>query len=93
MTIHWTQKAQNDLVSIGLYIKNDNAEIARKFIMAIRKRVLMLKENPGIGRIVPEINQVDIKELIFKNYRFVYKMKSESIDILIVFEGHKLLEL
>jgi len=93
MKINWTQKAQNNLISIGLYIKNDNPGIARKFLGAIRKRVLILKENPQIGRIVPGLNQADIRELIFKNYRIVYKLKSQDIDILTVFEGHKLLKL
>jgi plasmid stabilization system protein ParE len=54
---------------------------------------LILKENPEIGRIVPEINQADIRELIFKHYRIEYKIKSQRIDILTVFEGHRLLEL
>ena len=93
MKIKWTQKAQKDLISIGLYIKNDNPEIARKFIIAIRKRVMILKDNPQIGRMVPELNKADIRELLFKNYRIVYKLQENDIDILTVFEGHKLLEL
>ena len=91
--INWTQKAQQDLISIGLYIKEDNPEIAGKFLSEIRKRVLMLKENPQIGRVVPELNQTELRELIYKNYRIVYKLKNHDIDILTVFEGHKLLEL
>jgi plasmid stabilization system protein ParE len=52
-----------------------------------------LKENPQIGRIVPELYQTDIRELMYKNYRIVYKLKSQDIDMLTVFEGHRLLEL
>ncbi len=49
-------------------------------------------DNPFLGRQVPEINNKTIRELLFRNYRIVYKIKSDSIEILTVFEGHKLLD-
>ncbi len=91
--IYWTHKAQTDLTTIGLFIKQDKPEAAKKFVSEIRKRVMSLKNQPGIGRIVPEINNPEIRELIHKNYRIVYLIKKNSIDILTVFEGHKLLNL
>ncbi len=86
--IYWTHKAQTDLTTIVLFIKQDKPEAAKKFVSEIRKKVLSLKNQPRIGRIVPEI-----RELIHKNYRIVYLVKKNSIDILTVFEGHKLLNL
>lgn len=40
---------------------------------------------------MPEISNPDIREIITKNYRIVYKIRPNSIAILTVFEGHKLL--
>jgi plasmid stabilization system protein ParE len=47
--------------------------------------------NPRIGRMVPEISNPEIRELIVKKYRIVYRVQEEEIVILTVFEGHKLL--
>jgi len=40
---------------------------------------------------VPEISNPEIRELIMKKYRIVYRIHEEVIEILTVFEGHKLL--
>ncbi|MBN2658499.1 MAG: type II toxin-antitoxin system RelE/ParE family toxin [Spirochaetales bacterium] len=92
MKIYWTRKSQNDLFEIARFIKRDNDEAAKRIIQSIRKRVLLLIENPFLGRMVPEISDNSIRELIFNNYRIVYQVKSDSINILTVFEGHKLWE-
>ena len=44
------------------------------------------------GRIVPEFERRDIREVLFRNYRIVYRVKEDQILILTVFEGHRLLK-
>lgn len=44
------------------------------------------------GRVVPEFNQETIRELIIENYRLVYRIHAATIEILTVFEGHRLLK-
>jgi plasmid stabilization system protein ParE len=44
-----------------------------------------------MGRVVPELANPDIRELLFKKYRIVYRLKANCIEILTVFEGHRLL--
>ena len=61
------------------------------------QRLLEIKEyisidNPEKGRIVPELSFENIRELLYKNYRIVYLVKKNSVDILTVFEGHQLLK-
>ena len=92
MDIFWTGKAQEDLVSIGSFIRRDNPKAANRLITNIRKRTLLLKSNAYIGRAVPEVSDKSIREILYKNYRIVYKVKTKSIDILMVFEGHKLFD-
>lgn len=43
-----------------------------------------------MGRIVPEISNPAIRELIFKGYRIVYKLETNSVTIVTVFEGHRM---
>jgi len=40
---------------------------------------------------VPEISNPAIRELLFKKYRIVYRVKKNAVEILNVFEGHRLL--
>ncbi len=43
-----------------------------------------------IGRIVPEFNNEILREIIYKDYRIVYKiLKEENIEILAVYHGAK----
>ncbi len=44
---------------------------------------------PEIGRMVPEYNRKDIRELIFQNYRIIYKLEENRILILTVIHGKR----
>jgi toxin ParE1/3/4 len=46
-----------------------------------------------IGRMVPEIARPEIRELIHRKYRIVYRVKESGVEILTVFEGHRLLRI
>ena len=92
MKIKWTQKAQSDLVGIARYIQADNVDAAKRLLINLRKRVLLLQDNVFLGRVVPEVSNKMIREVIYKNYRIIYRIKSDTIEIITVFEGHKLLD-
>ena len=53
----------------------------------------LLSDKPRMGRAVPELANPDIRELLFKKYRIVYRLKANCIEILTVFEGHRLLRI
>jgi len=53
----------------------------------------ILVDNPRSGRTVPEIGNSDIRELIYRGYRIVYRLNGDRIEILTVFEEHRLLRL
>jgi len=50
-----------------------------------------VKDFPYQGRIVPEFSVGEIREVFVKMYRIVYRISKDQIEILTVFEGHKLL--
>jgi toxin ParE1/3/4 len=50
-----------------------------------------LTEFPLSGRVVPEFNQEDVRELIVRNYRVVYQLIGEDIGIIRVHHGARLL--
>ena len=82
VTIIWTDFAIEDLRSISDYISRDSKVYADKHVDKLISRVDQLETNPKSGRVVPEINKEEIRELIEGNYRIVYKYVGETVTIL-----------
>lgn len=94
MTVTWSQEAGENLVDIEEFIARDSVERAVRFVDGlIDQTKAILSDNPRSGRTVPEIGNPDIRELIYRGYRIVYRLNGDRIDILTVFEGHRLLRL
>jgi len=91
--IVWTQEALDRLSDIEDFISKDSPQRAARFINYLVQRGEGVSKNPRIGRVVPEISNPDVREIIAKKYRIVYEIQENKIEILTVFEGHKLLSL
>jgi len=90
--ISWTENAKNDLISIAEFIAKDSVKFARITIREIRLATQNLRILPNLGRIVPEVNDQRIREIIHKNYRIIYWVKNaELIEILTVHHSAKFL--
>ena len=92
MKIYWSKEALHRLQDIENYISKDNPIVAIDFIDKLITLAESLVDNPEIGRVVPELSISNIKEILYKNYRIVYLLKENTIDILTIFEGHQLLK-
>ena len=90
--IKWTSKSINDLRNIFEYIAQDSNKYASLQVKKIKERTKQLKTQPLSGRIVPELNDKYIRELIEGNYRIVYLIQDKNIFILTVHHSAKLLE-
>ncbi len=91
MKILWTREALRQLTEIEDFIAKDSAERAAQFVDEMVAHAESLLPDPRIGRTVPEISNPDIRELLFKKYRIVYRVNKNTVEILTVFEGHRLL--
>jgi len=92
MKILWTREALRQLTEIEDFIAKDSTERAAQFVDEIAAHaVSLLSGNPRIGRTVPEGSNPDIREVVFKKYRIVYRVNKNNVEILTVFEGHRLL--
>jgi len=47
---------------------------------------------PLAGRVVPELQRNDVREVFLRTHRIVYRVRKGTIDVLTVFEGHRLFE-
>ena len=93
MAAKWTNEALENLWEIEKFIGRDNLQKAESFVNYLIEQAESIALNPNIGRMVPEISNPEIRELIVKKYRIVYRVHEHEIEILTVFEGHKLLRL
>ena len=87
MAVEWTARARTDLRELHTYIAQDSPHYARRFVEKIFKAVEALNDHPQIGRKVPEADREDIRELLFQNYRIIYRIKPEHVYIVTVLHG------
>ena len=87
----WTSEALNRIAEIEEYIAQDSETRARKFTKSIINSTSTLTQYPQKGRIVPEFNIVEIREIIYSNHRIVYRIYKDQIQILTVFEARRLI--
>lgn len=90
--IEWSLKAENDLNEIIDYIAQDSLEYALSFYEQIREKVENLILFPKMGRIVPELDEPNIRELILRNYRIIYRILGEKIQIVRLFHGSRIMD-
>ncbi len=91
MKVVWTATAIARLEEIEDYIAADDPPAAVRFIDALLDVGDGLAESPLRGRSVPELPGSGLREVVYKRYRIVYRARPKRIEILTVFERHRLL--
>ncbi|NVL90915.1 MAG: type II toxin-antitoxin system RelE/ParE family toxin [Desulfobacterales bacterium] len=91
MRVHWTENSIEHLVKIYEYIALNSPTYAKRMVDKITRRSEQIAEHPLSGRKVPEYDAEDIRELIEKPYRIIYRIKSDQIDVVAVIHTARLL--
>ena len=93
--VNLTQQAQNDLEHIFYYIADDSINNATNFILQLEKHVYSLEDLPYRNPLIPE-NEffgTDYRHLNYKKYRIIYRITENSVFILRVIHGAKILNI
>ncbi|MDP2862884.1 MAG: type II toxin-antitoxin system RelE/ParE family toxin [Desulfobacterales bacterium] len=93
MRIIWSPLSVDRASEIADYIARDKPAAAEKWVNTVFSKVEHLKSSPEIGRIVPEINDIRFRELIYGNYRIIYRIEKNQISILTIRHCKQLLPL
>ena len=81
----WTDQAITDLSNIGEFIAKNSERYAQEVVRSLFESINIVETHPKVGRIVPEYNVDDLRELIKGSYRIVYRIVDKSrIDVLAV---------
>ena len=81
--------AEADLEDIVRYIARHNPDAAARMGYALIARAEGLAAFPEIGRVVPEFRQPDLREVIHRTFRVIYRVKrpAEVIEIVRFWHG------
>jgi toxin ParE1/3/4 len=90
--IRWTLQAADDLEAIAEFISVDSSQYAQLFALHVLKAIERLATFPRSGRVVPELGNAAIREIILGNYRIVYRLRKDIVEILTVYHGARLLD-
>jgi toxin ParE1/3/4 len=85
--ILWSEPAELDLDDLFDYIARDSPVYAERFVDRIIDAVDKLIEHPRIGRAVPEGDSEHVRELVVQDYRVIYAIDDDTINVLAVVHG------
>ena len=91
MRIRWTPLAIERVAAIAHYIRQDNPAAAVRWAERVFAKVERLSSFPFSGRHVPEVARDDIREILYGNYRIIYRVDRAAIAVLTVRHGKQLL--
>lgn len=89
MKVIWSEQALVRLVEIEDFVARANPTAAEQLVQRIVKRGDGLAKFPELGRTVPELPGIGIREIIEGHYRIVYRVQAKVVQVLTVFEGHR----
>ena len=87
----WTPQARRDveaIVSYYLEVAPSFAEVVEASLLASTRR---LEAFPHSGRAVPEIEEVSLREVLWREYRVIYHVEADGsrVDVLTVLHSSK----
>ena len=88
--VRLTKQAQNELDAIIEYYERVGAsDFAEVFEEKVIEKIRLLEQLPRTGRIVPEIGDGAIREVLYRTYRIVYVVdrNDEEVDVLTIFHS------
>ena len=84
MKVVWSAKALARLREIHDYIAQDSPQRAKTVVDRLTARSLTLAHPPLTGRRVPEYPEHDVREVLERPFRLIYRVRPGVIDIIVV---------
>ena len=90
--LRWTPQALDDIEAICKFIARDSNHFAHLFANKIFEKTKSLESFPIAGRIVPEFDKETIREILHGNYRIIYRILKNEVQVLTVYYSSRLLD-
>lgn len=85
--VRWARPALEDLEQIADYIALDSRYYAAAFVREIRDAARSLRQVARRGRVVPELSNPTIRELLIGNYRLLYQLRKSEVLVIALIHG------
>ena len=81
MIVLWTEAAEKQLKAIHDYVAQTSPDYALRLVDLLTKRSIQIAVFPFSGRMVPEYELNEVRELIEDSYRIIYLINEEKDQI------------
>ena len=89
MKVRFLISAKQDMQSIKAYIAKDSPQAARRLMKKSRKSTDRLEEFPRSGRVIPELQNSDLREILVDRYRIMYQVDDTNVNVFAVYESRR----
>lgn len=89
MRIVWSPLALERVRHFAQEIAAERPAVAKRWVRAIFARVHQLRALPLSGRIAPDLEQAEVRQLPYPPYRIIYRVDRSRILILTVRHGRE----
>ena len=94
VTFSFAGSALGDLEEILEYYRDQQApQTGERLVADVIKDIELLADHPDIGRIVPEFDLQDLRELIRPPFRIVYRREQGKVRIVRIWRSERLMVL
>ena len=87
----WSPEALEDVEHIATYIARDSEWYAQAVARRVVDAAETLTQLPSRGRVVPEVQREEFREIFVYSYRLIYWVETGQVTIIAVVHGHRLL--
>jgi toxin ParE1/3/4 len=88
----WTDESLDDLQAIRDFIARDSPRAALTFLSKLTDSAERLREFPLVGSGVSDLRREDVREILFGNYRNIYRVGQDAVRIWAVYDAARLLD-
>jgi plasmid stabilization system protein ParE len=89
LRLRWTEQATLQLGAIAEHISLSSPIYAEQTVDRLVRRFDQACRFPQSGRMVPEFEQPEIRELIEPSYRLMYRIREDAIEVLAILHGRQ----
>jgi toxin ParE1/3/4 len=82
--VFWTDAALNQLEAIRDYLAQTSPQYAQRTVERLVNRSEKIAAFPRAGRMVPEYEIDEVRQVIEGSYRIIYLIKEDQIEVLAI---------
>lgn len=86
-SVSWSEPALDDVKALSVWLGRDSESLSNQVVERIFEAVEQAIPFPRIGRVVSEVGDESVRELLFRTFRIIYQAAGNQIVVLSVLHG------